>query len=395
MSVLALAAKSPATCRQADPLTSEDRAYLRDLARDTWRCIAGLEHPETGLPYDNSDKGEFTSVSNIGFYLSSVAAAERLGFIRHEEAVARLKKTLASVLKLQKWRGFQQCWNSVLTLQPATHDTAISILDSGNLAASLLAVAQMTPEVSEPSRRLFKAMEWKWFYDPAAEALFGGYDTKTGVMNPRWHLSALGTDAELALFLAVASGQAPASIWSKLDTSRESRYGFEYLKPGWQGGGLFMQFISGIWLDNRGTLMEKSAKSFAAAQIEHAKRVGSPVWGWSASDNPAGGYLGWGALIDEVVTPHASVLAIEHFPREVVFNLRAIEKLGARSRGQGFFDAINTKSRLCSKKFLMLDQGMLLLSLTNFLENGAVRAAFQQDPAVQSGRRKIAFFKGR
>lgn len=374
-------------------LPPADERYLRDLARDTWRCIAGLADEATGLPYDNSDRGEFTSVSNIGIYLSSVAAAEKLKIIDHSEAVARLKMTVTSLEKLKTWRGFQQSWNSVKTLEPATHDAAISILDTGNLAAGLIHVANAVPEVAARSRKLLKAMDWGWFYDRPKDALFGGYDTKTEVMNPNWHLSALGTDAELALFLAVAYGHAPASIWEKLDRSMEEKYGYCYLKPGWQGGGLFMQFISGLWLDNRGTALGDSARNFAAAQIEHGKRIGAPVWGWSACDNPAGGYLGWGALKDDVVTPHASALAISLFPVEVLANFRKFETLGVRSKDRGFFDSYDWRSKRSSRLFLVLDQGMLFLSLANFLEKDCIRAAFQKDPTVQRGRREIGMFR--
>lgn len=375
------------------PLSAADKQYLRELASDTWRCIAELADAETGLPYDNSDRGEFTSVSNIGIYVSCVAAAEKLKLIDHGEAVARLKMTIGSVETLKTWHGFQQSWNSVKTLQPATHDTAISILDTGNLAAGLINIANAVPEVAARSRKLLKALDWGWFYDKSKDALFGGFDTKTGIMNAQWHLSALGTDAELALFLAVAYGSAPASIWSKLDRSTEEKYGYRYLKPGWQGGGLFMQFISGIWLDNRGTILGESARQFAAAQIEHAKRIGAPVWGWSACDNPAGGYLGWGAMKDEVVTPHASALAISLFPKEVVANLRKLESLGVRSKDRGFYDAYDWKSKKTSGLFLVLDQGMLFLSLVNALEKDWVRAAFQREPAVQYGRREIDMFR--
>lgn len=389
VAALSLAGPSPAQSR----LPAADLAYLRTLASDTWRCIGGLADETTGLPYDNSDRGEFTSVSNIGIYMSSVVAAEKLKLIDHAEAVARLKMTVSSLEQFKTWRGFTQSWNSVKTRQPGTGDTAISVLDTGNLAASLVAVAQSVPEVSARCRKLLKAMAWKWFYDPAKDALFGGFDTKTGVMNPEWHLSALGTDAELALFLAVAFGHAPASIWDKLDRSMEEKYGFRYLKPGWQGGGLFMQFISGIWLDNRGTMMGRSARDFAAAQIEHAKQIGAPVWGWSACDNPSGGYLGWGAIRDEVVTPHAGALAIDFFPKEVVANLRKFESLGVRSRDRGFFDAYDWKLKKPSRLFLVLDQGMLFLSLANFLEKDVIRTAFQSDPQVRKGRSEIAMFR--
>ena len=150
-----------------------------------------------------------------------------------------------------------------------------------------------------------------------------------------------------------------------------------------------MQYISGIWMDNSGTPVGDSSVKFAKAQIEWAKQIGSPVWGWSACDNPDGGYLGWGGLVDPVVTPHASVLAVEHFPHEVVENLQALEKLGVRSTSDGFFDSVNWKTGKVSKHFLVLDQGMVFLSLANYLDNGIVRKWFQAAKAVKNARKSL------
>jgi hypothetical protein len=158
--------------------------------------------------------------------------------------------------------------------------------------------------------------------------------------------------------------------------------------PGWQGGGLFMQYINGLWLDDRHTLMGQSAQNFAFAQMQH----GSP-WGWSASDSPSGEYIGWGKLRDEIVTPHACVLALQDFPAEVVANLRTLEKMGARKKGLGFVDAIDVKTGKIADNFLVLDQSMLFLSLANYLHDNCVRQWFQRDPAVQRGRQLIRDYR--
>lgn len=373
-------------------VTPQDRAYLIHLAKDTWHSIATLGDSKTGLPYDNSAHGEFTSVSNIGFYLSSIVAAHHMGFISEKEANRKLDKTLTSLEHLKTWFGFQQSWNSVENLQPSKSDTWISVLDSANLAASLITVAGASPNHRERCLQLFHAMDWDHFYDPAQKALIGGYNTETSQLNLKWHLDLLASDAHLAQFFAVAAGHTPESLWDTFNRSTESREGETFFAPGWQGGGLFMQYISSIWLNQKGTIMGNSARSFAAAQIKYAKTIKSPVWGWSASDNPAGGYLGWGALKDEVVTPHASVLPIAYFPEDSLHNLRALEKLGARSKVDGFYDALNWKTRQHSKVFLVLDQGMLFLSLANYLDHDIIHHWFQDSGVVRDGRRRIAVY---
>jgi len=370
-----------------------DRSYLETLARDTWQCLSGLAHADTGLPYDTSDRGDDTSVSNIGLYLSDIAAAERMGFIRHGTAVKRIRRTLESVKKLETDFGFQQSWNSVSKLKPGRNDTWISILDSGNLAAGLLTVGQAYPDFQDDCRQLVDAMQWKAFYSPERRSFCGGYNRATREFNQEWTVCLLGADSRMASFLAVASQQVPLDHWSSLNREWEERHGARYLKPGWQGGGLFMQYISGIWLDEKGTIMGQSAANFAYAQIIHARRNDYPVWGWSASDSPEGKYLGWGKLQDNVVTPHASALAIGDYPQEVTANLRAFEALGARDKRLGFLDAVDFRSGRKSQRFLFLDQSMLFLSLVNYLRDNAVKKWFEADPMIQRGRHLIKDYR--
>lgn len=136
-----------------------------------------------------------------------------------------------------------------------------------------------------------------------------------------------------------------------------------------------MQYISGLWANLDKTELGESGLRFAKAQIHHAKTLGSPVWGWSASDNPDGGYLGWNSLKEEVVTPHACVLPVQSMPDLTVANLKKLESLGVRSADEGFYDAYNWKTGKVAKKFLVLDQGMILLSLANYLEGNCIRKA--------------------
>lgn len=366
--------------------TTDDTRYLETLARDTWQCLEGLVHQGTGLPYDNDAKGEFTSVSNIGFLLTDLAAATSLGLLSTEEAERRAALALDSLEKLKTRFGFQQSWNGVETLAPATHDPWISLPDSGNLAAGLLTAGQAFPALGDRCRKLVAAMDWKIFHDADRQVLLGGYHCVSNVFNPQWTMPHLGADSRMAIFLAIASGGVPTNVWRSLDRGTETRYGAQYYVPGWQGGGLFMQTITGLWLDEAGTPSGRSAANFAYAQIRHADVNGYPVWGWSACADPAGGYLGWGRLRDAVVTPHAAAMTLPFFPRRALDNLRALEAMGARHESLGFYDAVDFETKRHSNGFLFLDQSMLFVSLANALRDGAVHRWFGADPLVRRGR---------
>jgi hypothetical protein len=79
---------------------------------------------------------------------------------------------------------------------------------------------------------------------------------------------------------------------------------------------------------------------------------------------------------DGVVTPHALFLAMHHEPQNAYANLRKLQR-EHRSYGQGgFFDAVAVGSGRVARRYLSLDQSMVLGSIGNVIGNGIVRKAF-------------------
>ncbi|MFH1369481.1 MAG: glucoamylase family protein [Elusimicrobiota bacterium] len=379
-------------------LPAEDYNYLLGIASDTWSCIDYLVEPETGLPYDSTIKTkEFTSVSNIGVYIAAISAAVEMNLLDRKEGVKRISRILDSYNKFSVWNGFAQCWHSVKTLKPDTNDPWISILDSGNLAGGLIIARQEFPEIGGRISGVLEKMDWAKIYNPSRNLLYGGYNMKTEKINKSWLLAMIGTDARAAYIVAIGSGKIPPDSWVKLQKNKERKYSLSYYQPGWQGGGLFMQFIDSCFFDIRYTEMWKSAAAFAYAQAFHAKLIDSPVWGWSACDSPDDGYLGFNNHRDYVVAPHASVLAISLFPDEVIANMRKLEEMGARSKYEvngnkynfGFRDAIDVVKNKSTNTYLMFDQGMLLLSICNYICDGKLWELSNRDPVVRYAKRLI------
>ena len=376
----------------------EDAAYLRALAADTWRCIAHFVEPATGLPYDNSHRGEFTSVTNIGYYVASCAVAAELKLVDHDEAVRRAQRVLDAYSRFRTWNGFSQSWNSVKTLQPSPSDTMISVLDSGNMVAGFVVAGQLLPEVQPAVQRILEKMDWNAFVDDPAERLIGGYDMKAGRLDSAWRIGDYAGDGRMAAFWAIACGAVQPQSWDRLSRETEEHYGLTILRPAWLGGGLFMQTQDGIFLDERGTPAGRSAADFAYAQMIYAHSLGLPAWGWSACNAPDGRYLGWGGLEVDVVTPHAAGMAAQFYPAKAVACLRALEKLGARPNwtegdqplALGFVDGVNLRTRKVADVYLPpLDQAMMFLAIANVLDDGVVQRAFQSHPTVRRGRQLI------
>ena len=366
-------------------LANTDADYRREVARDTWRCIASLEETSTGLPYDNSDRAAETSVSNIGFYLVSVLCAREWGFIDKKEESQRLDRTLTSLERLPTWFGFNQSWNNVKSLQPGQGDRWVSVLDSGNLCAALVTVAEARPEFCLRATKLFERHDWKSFW--RGNFLVGGYDVGNKAFNEKWRLDALATDATFAQLFSVGTGTAPKDFAQTLRRDQVRFAGQSVMWPAQEGGGLFMQAMPRLFLGLNGSDLSESTKRYILAQAAHAKELNAPAWGWSACDDPAGGYLGWAHLKDSVITPHASGLAMRVNPRAATENLRALERLGARSPRNGFYDAYDWKTGKASSKFLVLDQSMMLIGLTTTLPDDPVYVWFTRAKVVQSAGR--------
>jgi hypothetical protein len=79
---------------------------------------------------------------------------------------------------------------------------------------------------------------------------------------------------------------------------------------------------------------------------------------------------------DGVVTPHASFLALPYAHRAAITNLRGIEDtLHAYGPG-GFYDSVATQSDTIAKRYLSLDQAMVLGAIDNDLHQNAIKSYF-------------------
>jgi len=130
------------------PLTDRERQLLRRTARKTWRYYETfVTEADAWLPPDNYQEGaeprlaRRTSPTNIGLTLLSTLAAHDLGYLTTETLIRRLDGTLTTLEGLERHEGHLLNWYDTQTLAPL-HPRYVSTVDSGNLAASLMALAQ-------------------------------------------------------------------------------------------------------------------------------------------------------------------------------------------------------------------------------------------------------------
>jgi len=153
-----------------DPLKSDEINLLRKVARRTWGFFERFVGPEDyWLPPDHFQEtpririDHRTSPTNIGLLLTSTLAAYDLGYLDYLGLMTRLKMTMESVKQLERHRGHFLNWYNTLTLE-ALNPRYVSTVDSGNLAACLIVVAQACQKM--PSERIFRWELWQGYLDP-------------------------------------------------------------------------------------------------------------------------------------------------------------------------------------------------------------------------------------
>jgi Putative glucoamylase len=155
----------------------------------------------------------------------------------------------------------------------------------------------------------------------------------------------------------------------------------------------------------------------AQVQIKYATdQLHYPVWGMSPSStaDDSGGYGGFGVeglqfpyygfgansshpndglsqchgcATEDVVTPHASFIALDVAPQQAYSNIQALRALYPGVYGSGgFFDAVNPVTGSVGHRYLVLDQSMIMASLDNALRNGAMQRHFAKDPVSWAAR---------
>ena len=151
----------------------------------------------------------------------------------------------------------------------------------------------------------------------------------------------------------------------------------------------------------------------AQVQIKYAtEQLHYPVWGMSPSStaDDSGGYGGFGVegltfpyygfgadashpnqglslsecrgcATEDVVTPHASFIALQVAPQQAYANIQALRALYPGVYGSaGFFDAVNPITGSVGHRYLVLDQSMIMAALDNALRDGAMQQHFARDP---------------
>jgi hypothetical protein len=299
---------------------ADDTATLERYARATWDSFVAMTDPASGLPTDvlhtDGTTAVQTSTTNIGAYMWSAVAAERLGLIAHGELVERLEVTLGMLERMERHEPSGQYYNwydhhtgAKLTTWPPSGEPLTPILssvDNAWLATGLRIVESTVPELSGRAGAIYDSMDFGFYYVPAQNRILFHYVPSTGT-GPCCYDTVV-SESRIADYIGTAKGELPRRTYygrwrtfpDTCDFSfQETRpagfsrsydgvdvydgsypYGDTRLTPSW-GGSMFEALMpalfvpeerwgAGSWRQNHPLTVD--------AQIDHGLKVGG-LWG--------------------------------------------------------------------------------------------------------------------
>ncbi len=221
----------------------------------------------------------------------------------------------------------------------------------------------------------------------------------------------LASEARLASFVAIASGDVPQHHWFHLGRLVTNVHGRATLVS-W-GGTMFEYLLPSVLMRSfPGTLLDQSCRASVRHQMDYGRRHGVP-WGVSESaytlTDRAGNYqykafgvpglgLKRGLADDLVVAPYATALAALVDPAAAADNFARLASHGLDGRF-GFYEAIDYRPRrtdaddapplgatpgVVVRAYFAHHQGMSLLALTNVLQGDVFVTRFHANPRVQA-----------
>jgi Putative glucoamylase/Protein of unknown function (DUF3131)/RTX calcium-binding nonapeptide repeat (4 copies) len=321
----------------AQPAAAQDRGPLHRYAEGTWRSFVAMTDDRTGLPTDKLDRDGTrsvqTSTTNIGAYLWSAVAAERLGIIPRSELVHRLRVTLTTLEGMERHEPSGQFYNwydhrtgARLTIWPPSGEPFVnwlSSVDNGWLAVGLRVVANSVPELSHRARALYDSMDFGFYYRPDVNRILFHYVAETGEAPCCYDTYV--SESRIATYIGITKGEIPPRAvfgtwrsfpetcdWSWTETRPSGvthtylgtpvydgalPYGGMLVTPSW-GGSMFEALMPALFVPEE----RWAPGSWGAnhpltvdAQIHHGlTEAGYGYWGFSPANIPEGGYAVYG-----------------------------------------------------------------------------------------------------
>ena len=270
-------------------------------------------------------------------------------------------------------------------------------------AANALGLIQDLRKIAKNAGKLADEMDFRFLLNQR-KLLSIGFDVKSQQVHSACY-DLLATESRIAAFVAIAKDDIRQETWFLLGRPHALEHGHPVLLS-WTGT-MFEYLMPLLWMRTYpNTLLERSSRAAVRTQQAYVENRRIP-WGISESayfrTDEAGNYqyyafgvpqlaLSKGELNSLVISPYSSVLALHVCASEALKNLHRMNREGWLG-SYGFYEAADftparRRSRLhryeLVRCWMAHHQGMSLLSIANFLDDGVIQRWFHSDPRVQA-----------
>lgn len=408
---------------ELEKLTKQEQQYVLEIGNKTWKFFEEFLNKENNyLITDNyqPDRKEKTvprtSSTNIGLSLLAVISAYDLHYINLDKCLELLNNIITSIQNLEKWNGHLYNWYNTKTLKPLI-PRYISTVDSGNFVGYLYVVrsflnnivlsteetANSVNNIVSTISQLIENTNFSVLYDNEHQIFSIGFNIEENKLTDSYY-DLLASEARQASLVAIAKKDVPVKHWKSLSRTITRLNGYSGLIS-WSGTA-FEYLMPNINIPKyEGSLLDESCKFMIMSQIEYGKKLNIP-WGISeAAFNVKDlhsnyQYKAFGipwlglkrGLADEVVvSSYGSILAINDEAKEVVKNLKLLERYGMNDK-YGFYESIDfTPQRVEKKKnasvvktYMAHHQGLILLSINNLFNNNILQKRFIDNAQIKA-----------
>ncbi len=270
-----------------------------------------------------------------------------------------------------------------------------SLKESGN-------ILQKINDLAAAAEKEFKRFNFSFLFSRRRKVFHIGYNVESGHLDQNYY-DLLASEARLASLVAIGKGDVPRSHWLHLARPLTVTEGMKTLIS-WSG--TMFEYLMPILLagSNENSILEQSCRAAVKSQIAYGRNRNVP-WGITESSYysfDAGRHyqyrafgipgLGFKRGLDEdlVISPYASLLALPIEPKAVLANIKDLIASGLLGR-YGFYESIDfTIKRLAMGResavilsYMAHHQGMILLSIVNFLNSNCMVRRFLSEPLIQ------------
>lgn len=352
-----------------------------------------------------------SSIAAVGFAMCAYLIGVEREYITFDEGFSRVMKTLHTLKRVDRYKGFFVHFLKQDTLEVKNHeystiDTAIFLM------GAITAGEYFGGEVKKLVNQFVEDVDWEWLViTKNNKKIFRmAYSEVSFQRNNGWCEAVWEEYAEQLMMYILYAGQ-PGSN-KKL--ANDLYFGFERRVGSYKGDNMVYCFGNALFIhqfthcffdfskyvDRRGFDWFKNSRTATLANRQFcidqkwSKTYGENSWGLTAFEGETG-YKVYGAPpfgwynqevdmnIDGSVAPYAALSSIVFTPEESIEALKYFASMPELKGKYGFTDCYNFENgRYFSKNYLGIDKGPTIIMLENFL-NGTVWKYFMQSDVAK------------